>query len=145
MNEAINNFYWAIKEENGLDIETGYRVYKVKNIPFTYYEGGVTSFNYLPLHDEIIKVVEVVDPVTPTKPSDGETNSTESGLSTEVEQLYLIVAGVFGIILVIILAIIIVCCCKRTKQDSKFGQERTKKATIIQSRAGTNLQMTDLD
>ena len=37
VNEAINNFYWAIKEENGLDIETGYRVYKVKNIPFTVY------------------------------------------------------------------------------------------------------------
>jgi len=57
--------------------------------------------------------VEVVDPLTPTEPDDGETESIEPELSTEVEQLYLIVAGVFGIILVIILVIIIVCCCKK--------------------------------
>ena len=82
--------------------------------------------------------------MTPTDPDDGKTTDPE--LSTEVEQLYLIVAGVFGIILLIILVIIIACCCCRSKQQSaKFGQERTKKATIIQSRAGTNLQMTDLD
>ena len=57
--------------------------------------------------------MEVVEPVTPTGPDDGETDSTEPELSTEVEQLYLTVAGVFGIILVIILVIIIVCCCKK--------------------------------
>ena len=56
-NEAINNFYWAMKEGSGLDIETGYRVYRSLSFYKTKYQGGKTSFNYSPDHPEITKEI----------------------------------------------------------------------------------------
>ena len=48
-----------MKEGSGLDIETGYRVYRSLSFYKTKYQGGLMSFNYSPDHPEITKEIPV--------------------------------------------------------------------------------------